>query len=55
MLLKFIFLPLKPTEALMEVGPNVYPCTFSLHSSLTGGTTGRSVDAWKNSAVVRST
>ncbi|KAI4576542.1 hypothetical protein MJT46_002377 [Ovis ammon polii x Ovis aries] len=20
-----------PTEALMEVGPNVYPCTFSLH------------------------
>lgn len=31
MFLKFIFLPLKPTEALMEVGPNVYSCTFSLY------------------------
>lgn len=31
MLLKCIFLPLKPTEAPTEVGPNVYPCTFSLH------------------------
>lgn len=27
--LKIYLLPLKPTEALMEVGPNVYPCTLA--------------------------